>query len=468
MKAVTFATALPRLTLAVTILCVGCSDAPKSSTTTPALLGTPALTTQSTSAPVAASLDAGSPAWPDWTWAAAISVQPQAQCNVYPQGGASGDITRSDLIPTGSDGMLRFYSPPPSWGSVLSVDCRLNGSSVGQYIVNLNDATTFTRLSGSDIEPKLTGTQPPFSGDPSTVSALDFAAQGYPVPPDRATHPALYAQWQKLIATPVPTYQLMNIVQLGMKGYGALGGECNSSNWGGVVMSAGGFSSACVTRTPTSPSEVYELYNAFTYINGASGCNNGSPPCTTYEWAGLGGSPQQYLNGSPSTLMQSGLALQNNAVGYYWEFFPGPPHIQSLLSGWNSGDELQIQGSGVTSDSCSSAADYLAPYACFKWWDLRTFDEAYVAIPAPSSGTWVPASWEFVIEDPGPGGPVGWGWPGGVLGAAYDWDGVPHEDSGNANGTDSFQPWFLSGWNDEWAGTGSWSNSTDGDPWETF
>jgi len=203
MNAAIAARALPRLPLAVTIFCMGCSDGAKTTLPNSAPLATPTLTLQSSSAVSAspAQADAGSAlVWPDDSWAAAVQVPPLAQCTVYPTG-ASNDPTRNGRTQSDADGWVRFHVPPPAWGTKVTLNCALNGSQT-QYAVDLNDSSTFTRQSGSDLDAKIVRTQPALTGDVSAISLDDLRRQGYPARPDPATQPEHYSQWLQSVSRP--------------------------------------------------------------------------------------------------------------------------------------------------------------------------------------------------------------------------------------------------------------------------
>jgi hypothetical protein len=108
---------LPRLGLAVTTMCIGCSDAPKGSAIAATLSAASTLTPQATSTAVSTSsskADGGAGSvWPDYSWVAAIHVSPWTQCNIYPEG-AGNDATRTSVIQAQDDGVVRFSCRPPA------------------------------------------------------------------------------------------------------------------------------------------------------------------------------------------------------------------------------------------------------------------------------------------------------------------------------------------------------------------
>src|SRR5580658_7993244 len=94
---------------------------------------------------------------PDFSYAIAVPVPPQTTCTVHPEG-VSKDPTRTAVVWGGADGEIRFYPPPQAWGPRLTLDCTLNGSPQGTYLVDLN--ASFKRESGSALEPTFAGVRP--------------------------------------------------------------------------------------------------------------------------------------------------------------------------------------------------------------------------------------------------------------------------------------------------------------------
>ena len=158
--------------------------------------------------------------------------------------GSSNDPTRTDITAAaGADGEIRFYRPPPNWGNKLTLDCSLNGSSQGQYFVDLNDPSTFARESLSDLAAAVTvrGKTSALTGNLSALSPIDLLQQGYPPPPNSGTQPELYNQWMQSVSRPGTRYQLAPVLALGLKGAGQSEGHCNGA-WTGFMQAAVGFS----------------------------------------------------------------------------------------------------------------------------------------------------------------------------------------------------------------------------------
>ena len=255
--------------------------------------------------------------WPDLSWAAAVQVAPWTHCHLFPQG-ASNDPNRSELIQAPVDGELRFYAPPPNWGMLLTLDCNINGGSQGEYLINLNDASTFTRRTTSDLTAKITGITPAFTGDPSSMSPDAFRQQGYPVKPDPVIAPDMYNQWLQFISTPITMYEMAPVHLPGADATGLFSNVSCGTNWTGFIQAAAGWTSNCPneTKQATLYSQYYEEYQFETELP-YTYCYSG--PCLTYIWAGIGGVHSQYGSGEiESALMQHGFALTGTAsvVGF--------------------------------------------------------------------------------------------------------------------------------------------------------
>jgi hypothetical protein len=447
---------LSRLTFATTILCVACSDTPKGGSTSAVPPIAPSLHTQSVPTASLASLDAAMPStWPDLSWAAVIQVSPWTQCNVYPQG-ASNDPTRFQLIQAGLDGAVRFYAPPPAWGTKLTLSCNLNGAPQSEYLVDLNDSSTFQHESGSDLDAKVVGTQPALSGNLSTISPEELFRQGYPPRPDPSSQPSLYSQWVQSVSKPATLVQLVPVALIGgAAGTGTYEGPCNQ-NQTGFIQAAVGFNKnpLCETLQASSGNQLYEEY-----VMGTTIPNNVTCPatgCLTYIWAGIGGVLSQYTNSQVhSSLIQSGfsMASKNSTITphLYFEFINaagvGPPYTPNLPSGFRPGDVVLVVGGGVSSQACSTL-DALAPYGCYQWFDLTSGYETTPVVLANPGTTgctasndcaWFPTTTEYIVENPpDSAGTADYGVVG-IYGYGVDWDGVDHYDPGNTSGTDAFE-----------------------------
>jgi hypothetical protein len=102
-----------------------------------------------------------------------------------------------------SDGVIRFFPPPATWGTRLTVDCNVSAGAKETHQVDLNDATTFFREPELLGAPRIVGVRPPLTGDLGAISANDLAKGGYPPRPDPIAHPEQYANWANDVGKPV-------------------------------------------------------------------------------------------------------------------------------------------------------------------------------------------------------------------------------------------------------------------------
>jgi hypothetical protein len=448
------AKALPGLGLGICIGCVACSDASNARDATAGLqigltLGAHTSAAISTSS---AGADAGpASTWPDDSWAAAIRVPPGTTCSIHPEG-ASNDPSRIDSTAAAEDdGEIRFYAPPPNWGKKLTLDCSLDGSSQGQYFVDLNAPSTFVRKSAPDLAAtvKVVGKTSGLTGDLSALSPIDLLQRGYPPPPNRVTQPDLYSLWTQSVSRPATRYKFPPVLAPGLRGNGLPGGSSCSGAWTGFTQAAVGFTSTnCLTNFATSNSQLYESYVANTIVPQANSCPGG--PCTTLIWAGIGGGHELFDgeelggNGTPSNLIQHGFLVGgSNNVQYYWEYFGGSAF--HLPIAWPApimavGDPVALVGAGWSGNNCSGTVDPSAPYACFYWYDLKNNNYGYAYAQKPSNGIFWPATAEYVVEVPaGSSGNATYN-AVTMTGYAVDWNGNAHYDPGSQSGTDPYIP----------------------------
>jgi hypothetical protein len=221
---------------------VACGDNSNSANGTSALYQAPIIRAdQGTSvqaavlpvAPAPASPDAGAP---DRSWIVTVPMPPWTQCTAYPEG-VSDDPARTDSIFAGTDGELRFYPPPPSWGTTLTLACALNGGTQTTYLVDLNDPTTFTQKSQFDLAPNVVGVRPPLTGDLTAVLPADLLKGLYPARPDPVRAPQRYAQWISNVTLPYTIYRAKLVANLGEHMSGSTGAYVGSesSNWSGFI-----------------------------------------------------------------------------------------------------------------------------------------------------------------------------------------------------------------------------------------
>ena len=268
--------------------------------------------------PDGAAPDAGSP---DRSYAVAIPMQPWTQCTIYPEGD-SGDVAHTNTLSAGASGEVRFYPPTQDWGTRLSLDCTLNGSSQGSYLVDLSEASTFKRESQSDPAPHVMGTRPALTGDLSVLSLNSLLQQGYPPRPDSSKDPKGYTNWVQAVTKPVDVFSVAQVTVLGL-GFNTYTGTVDC-NWTGFVQSANGFDkSFCGIETDYSGT-LYWLYEMNTVAPTNGGCASSTGTCKTGIWAGVGGANvnlTSYGYGvvGPTALIQNGFSLN-------WERFGRTVH----------------------------------------------------------------------------------------------------------------------------------------------
>jgi hypothetical protein len=267
--------------------------------------------------------DAGAAA-PALPFAVGINAPPWSICTVYPEGN-SGDSAHTDYVMAAPDGIARFYPPPPDWGSKFTVACTLNGNLQGQFSVHLDDTSTFSKLSGPDLEARKTGVRPALTGDLSAISADSLSQGGYPPRPDSAAFPQKYANWVQKVNQPLDIYSAVGIARLGHHGVGAYEGtippSTNNQPWSGFVQSGSGFANSNTANFGT----YYQEYEFDTFAPPAASCSGN---CNTLLWAGIGGfNTNTFIGRVSGGLVQSGFDITGNGVGnvqLYWNIFlPG-------------------------------------------------------------------------------------------------------------------------------------------------
>lgn len=254
----------------------------------------------------------------DSTWAAAIPMAPWTQCRVSPDGASSDDIP-TDVIQAGADGEARFSPPPSSWGTKLILKCSLNGSP-SQYVVDLNDSSTFKRESGSDLDPRPNGMRPALTGDLSAPSQDELLQQGYPPRPDPATSPQEYAAWVAHVSNPATRFMPVSVTGLGVHGTGPYTYPVGCAPWTGFIQAATNFAGrgVCATNSPLNNSDLYYKYAVDMIEPEYNGCIPGN--CATLIWAGLGGLVSTGV--SSNSLIQSGFKVTSiqAPIQLYWEY----------------------------------------------------------------------------------------------------------------------------------------------------
>jgi hypothetical protein len=130
--------------------------------------------------------------------------------------GVSNDPTRNAAVYADSTGEVRFYEPPQNWGTVLTLECTLNGDPKGTYLVDLNDSSTFKGESKSELQPHVVGSRPALTGDLSTISPGQLQQQGYPPRPDPVSTPTQYAHWVQKVTQPADLINAVPVAELGV------------------------------------------------------------------------------------------------------------------------------------------------------------------------------------------------------------------------------------------------------------
>src|ERR1019366_6461860 len=91
-----------------------------------------------------------------------VMASPNAQCSIHP----SGQNAPAGVAVADDQGVVRFYTPPASWGRKLSVDCA-SGNTTVTYAVDLTAPSAFPTSSNTVSAPKV---RPALTGDPTTYS----------------------------------------------------------------------------------------------------------------------------------------------------------------------------------------------------------------------------------------------------------------------------------------------------------
>ncbi len=383
------------------------------------------------------------------------------QCTVTPQGAGRND-PRIDAIQADEDGEARFSPPPSTWGTKLLLNCTLNGTS-SQYLVDLNDSSTFRRESGSDLAPRPNGTLPALTGDLSAISQDDLVQQGYlPRPAGPIGSPA-YNQWVASVSKPTIKFMPVGVEHLGVYNYGTYKGTVSAAPWNaGIEMATAGFPLTSLnpsgTSYPTSNSQLFNAYQFVITVPYYYGCSSGT--CATSIWGGIGGSLITGTNGQlitpTSSLIQSGWEIASNQspnIQLMWEYFVTGSSNSPNCGGFNtaamppgsfsSGDQILMDTYAVTSSACTTLAINSAPWACYYWEDTSVNPYVIVGpkklqVPSCSGDkpNWIPTTWEFAAEVSGGGSGGGYrnanyGDSEMVYGSAGDYTGNWHADPGN-------------------------------------
>jgi hypothetical protein len=403
-------------------------------------------------APEASTADAGAaspselgPSWAVASYAAAISVPPWSHCNVYPAG-ISNDPTRNANVQASADGTIRFYPPPQTWGTQLTLKCTLNGSSQGVFSIDLSDPSTFTLVPLASLAPTGATVVPAITGDLTTIPQADLLQGGYPSRPDPVAAPHRYAQWEQAVTKPFKKYRGIGVFDLTLQGSGYKNYEFFPGSlgfnalWAGFVQSANGFES-------TQSGGLFPAYNGTQYayyeaVMNVPGVSCSSPPCSTLLWAGLGGYP---INGvTTPCLLQNGIAFGGTASGgmstalfqQLWPITNGQAYLPPTGDNIDVNDAMWVEGWTSASSNCSLSTTS-HQYACFAFWDSTQGWSISGYTYQWQSGlcTWAPATAEYVAEDPKVNYFIANTYYNytEIEGAAWDTNGTEHPDPGSGS-----------------------------------
>jgi hypothetical protein len=413
--------------------------------------------------------------------AVAVRVSPSSQCAIYPEG-ASNDPTRRANLSAADDGEVRFFLPPEAhaWGTRLTLDCRLDGSAQGSYLVDLDDSSTFVAKSSADLAPKVIGTRPALTGDLSTYGASDLISKGYYPRPDATKNPDRYAEWLKNVSSPVDIYDAMPVTMLGVKaGVGTYEGSYSSTAtdpWTGFVQAAGGFQYESTGSGPYPfaffGQAFYDEYAANMLAPPAWGCSSGS--CSSsFMWAGIGGWPTNLFGifFSPD-LLQSGFMTIPYSGGPVvdlfaeWvggtatdppKFFP-PPGNQK----YSAGDRFEIIG--YAGDANCNLTTSTPSKGCFYYLDVTNSWLQSTTVSPPVDSQWWPVTTEYVYERSSAGMNEDFFY-NEITGEGIDTAGTTHLDPGNSSGNGD--PYMVTTQHDSLGNAcaiAEWNNETINSP----
>jgi hypothetical protein len=306
-----------------------------------------------------------------------LQTEPGAECEFHPQGAASPkDGTHADI----SDGRVRFFAPPTSWGSALEAACTI-GSKTQHFLVNLKDPSTY-ELEPELFQPSGTSVLPALTGDLLAIPAEEVLGRGYPPRPNPAANPAAYERWVSIVTTPRTIQSVKWVAALGRYGSNYVGTFTDEQTttfgaWTGRVLAPGGWGVAepgggtCVNcpilNTGTTYAEYVLTMQAPANIDNCPGGND----CTAFLWSGMGGYNDPA--GANAGLIQSGVVVQNNSapflvVEYYpngWMTAFGGPTI-------SPGQELLVWGWSSPNASCTGTLNETGPVACYGFYNETT------------------------------------------------------------------------------------------------
>lgn len=248
----------------------------------------------------------------DRTRPTSVQTTPEARCSVHPDG-AKGDASRTEFLVADEEGVVRFFPPPRSWGSRLSLDCTSSSHSAETHVVDLDDESTFFRESALLETPRVIGSRPALSGDLASIPQERLMAAGYPRRPDPNIAPKDYEAWARRVSKPMDIVWAKGVAAIGHAGTpfeGRFNETANPNNWSGLIMDAQGFNLFNGGANTFGFTE-YLYYASGMYVPG----NTCSGPCSALVWGGLGG----YASGA---LVQSGVqAIGGSSMYLFYEYF---------------------------------------------------------------------------------------------------------------------------------------------------
>jgi len=397
-------------------------------------------------------------------FAVALEMQPSTRCSIFPEGSANDPAHNATVFADGN-GELRFFTPPSDWGTRITLQCDLTGTSQQAILVDLNDNSTFVAKSRADLEPQFIGTRPALTGDLSSIPLPDLIQQGYPPRPDPANSPDRYAIWAERVATPMRIFEPVPIALLSTSFGGAYDGTY-SGNWAGIVQSSSGFNTS-VDPANAVFGTFYDMYFADTLLPANAGCASGDS-CVTAIWAGIGGYNTNGIFGGTfhPDLIQSGFALQSGinlpspgaGTFLFTEFAPGTgagtPSLFLPPSGDTTAtfDEFGLWG-WTASSASGCALSTTATVACFSFDDYtQSWGFGANAQNPPGDNAWVPSTVDYVAETPRPFNNTYY-WVDIMEGEGWDFSGADHPDPGS--GSDAYVDVTATG-----SSVAAWYNGT--------
>jgi hypothetical protein len=304
-------------------------------------------------------------------------ASPNAQCSIHP----SGQNAPAGVAVADDQGVVRFYTPPASWGRKLSVDCA-SGNTTVTYAVDLTAPSAFPTSSNTVSAPKV---RPALTGDPTTYSQQWLVRNDYLMRPDPKTSPAAYAAWLKAASRPVTIGHKEPIARLDQH-YDNFKVD-SLPNWAGLVLNAPGVEYGVQYVIAAGVFGVPPTYSM-----------GGDTAGKSAVWVGLDGLSQP-------DILQIGIEADYNEVYTPWiEYYPNNPlEINNLTVSLN--DQLFVEvWASAPSSLCTQITTAASPvWACGGIDDNTTGQSSgvWVAYQPTVSGNPVPFTGEyaeFIVE----------------------------------------------------------------------